>query len=362
MALGGVAIIRRYLAREIYKATAFVLVAFLVLFAFFDLIGELRDVGRAGYRLGEAFVFVGLSLPGHVYELFPIAVLIGTLYVLAHLASNSEFTVMRTSGLSPVQAVATLIRTGLVFAVIILLVGELVTPVAERAAQHLRLTSMGSVVGTEFRSGIWVRSDRSYVNVARVSADATLQDVRLYEFDDDKRLVSISDAREGRYVGKGSWLLTNIVRTQFSAEGARVSHLAEMPWKSVLTPEVITVITVDPQKMSAWDLFQYVRHLSANKQNTVRYEIALWEKLSYPVAALVMMALALPFGYLHVRHGGLGLKVFFGIMLGVVFDGLNTLFSNLGILQNWPPAVSAWVPSTVFLLAAITMMWWVERR
>ena len=63
-----------------------------------------------------------------------------------------------------------------------------------------------------------------------------------------------------------------------------------------------------------------------------------------------------------MRHGGLGVKVFSGIMLGVVFDGLNTLFSNLGILQNWPPAVSAWIPSAVFLLAAVAMMWWVERR
>jgi lipopolysaccharide export system permease protein len=362
MSLDGVATIRRYLAREIYKATAFVLVAFLVLFAFFDLIGELRDVGRAGYRLGEAFLFVTLSLPGHVYELFPIAVLIGTLYVLAHLASNSEFTVMRTSGLSPMQAAATLVRTGLIFAAIILLVGELVTPVAERTAQRLRLMSMGSVVGTEFRSGIWVRSDRSYVNIARVTPDSRLLEVRLYRFDEDNRLLSISDAKEGRYQGKGTWQLSTVVETRFTPDGATVLKIPGMEWKSVLTPEVLAVLTVDPQKMTAWDLFLYTRHLSANKQSTVRYEIALWEKLSYPVAALVMMALALPFGYLHVRHGGLGLKVFLGIMLGVVFDGLNTLFSNLGILQNWPPAVSAWIPSAMFLLAAITMMWWVERR
>jgi lipopolysaccharide export system permease protein len=362
MALNGVATIRRYLAREIYKATAFVLVAFLVLFAFFDLIGELRDVGRAGYQLAEAFAFVALSLPGHVYELFPIAVLIGTLYVLAHLASNSEFTVMRTSGLSPAQAGITLARTGLVFSLLILLTGELVTPVAERMAQRLRLMSMGSVVGTEFRTGIWVRSEGSYVNVARVTPDGAVHGVRLYQFDDDKRLLSISDAKEGRYTGKGVWMLSGIVETHFSPQGATVDHKAEMPWKSVLTPDVITVLTVDPQKMSAWDLFDYTQHLSANKQNVVRYEIALWQKLAYPVAALVMMALALPFGYLHVRHGGLGVKVFSGIMLGVMFDGLNTLFSNLGILQNWPPAVSAWIPSTLFLLTAIVMMWWVERR
>ena len=130
--------LRRYLAGEIYLATAFVLVAFLVLFAFFDLVSEMRDVGRNGYRLTEAFVFVLLNLPGHIQELFPIAALIGTLYVLARLASNSEFAVMRTAGLSPLQAGMTLARIGLVFVVLIILVGEVATPAASRAAQRLR--------------------------------------------------------------------------------------------------------------------------------------------------------------------------------------------------------------------------------
>jgi lipopolysaccharide export system permease protein len=354
--------LRRYLAREIYKATGFVLVAFLALFAFFDLIGELRDVGRAGYQLAQAFLFVGLSLPGHIYELFPIAALIGTLYVLAHLASNSEFTVMRTSGLSPLQAARVLLRAGLIFVVLIAVVGELVTPFAEKAAKQLRLLSLESVAGTQFRSGLWVRSGGSYVNVGRVRADATLLNVRLYQFDEKDQLTSISDAKEGHYAGRGTWTLTDVVQTKFTEKGAQVQHYPEKSWTSVLTPEILTVLAVEPQKMAAWDLIDYRRHLTENKQNATRYEIALWSKISYPLAALVMMALALPFGYINVRHGGMGVKVFSGIMLGVVFDGMNSLFFNLGVLDNWPPALSAWIPSAAFLLAAVLMMWWVERR
>ena len=81
--------------------SAFVLLGFLALFAFFDLIRELADLGKVDYQLRQVFTFVLLSLPTHAYELFPVVVLIGTLYVLAHLASNSEYTVMRASGLSP---------------------------------------------------------------------------------------------------------------------------------------------------------------------------------------------------------------------------------------------------------------------
>ncbi len=88
----------------------------------------------------------------------------------------------------------------------------------------------------------------------------------------------------------------------------------------------------------------------------------MWKKLFYPLASLVMMALALPFAYVHVRAGGVGVKVFSGIMLGIGFHMLNSLFSHLGLLQNWQPFVSAVLPSAVFLGAAALMMWWVERR
>src|SRR3954463_2368070 len=127
-------ILRRYLAREIYGGTLFVFVAFLALFAFFDLINELGELGRGGYRLQHALLFVALALPSHIYELFPIAVLIGTLYALSHLAGNSEYTVMRGSGLSTALAGTTLVRIGLPFVILTYLFGELVTPIAERTA------------------------------------------------------------------------------------------------------------------------------------------------------------------------------------------------------------------------------------
>lgn len=354
--------LRRYFAREIYTATAFAMLAFLALFAFFDLIAELRDVGREGYRLVQAFAFVLLSVPGHVYELFPIVVLLGTLYALSDLAAKSEYTVMRAAGLSPLGAAGSLVQAGVVFVILCALVGELVTPFAERAAQQLRLKATGSLVAQEFRSGLWVKSESRFVNIGEVRPDLTLANIRMYEFDPQYRLISISDARSGAYADDNAWRLTDVVQTQFSAGGTEVRRLPEVRWNSALTPEVLAVLVIKPDKMSAWNLVQYIRHLARNAQRTERYEIALWKKLLYPFAVIVMMALALPFAYLQVRHGGVGIKVFSGIMLGVVFHGLNTLFSYLGVLQNWPPFASAAVPSAMFLVAAVVMLWRVERR
>lgn len=355
-------IITRYMGREIYKATALVFIAFLALFAFFDLINELDDLGKGTYHLPQAFLFVALSMPGHVYELFPIAVLIGTLVALSTLAGNSEYTVLRVSGFSPARAGATLARIGVAFVVVTVLVGELVAPVAERTAQQLRLDRLGRTVAQELRTGLWVRADSKFVNIREVSPDAHLKGVRIYDFDSEMRLRTISEAKTGAHVDGRTWRLEDVQQTLFTDAGTRVEHLDSLDWRTVITPDMLAVLLVRPEKMSIWTLYQYTTHLSRNHQSAERYRIALWKKLVYPFASLVMMALALPFAYIAVRSGGVGAKLFAGIMLGVLFHFLNSLFSHLGVLQEWPPFASAVLPSALFFLGAVAMMRWVERR
>jgi lipopolysaccharide export system permease protein len=354
--------ITRYLAREIFKMTAFAFIAFVTLYAFFDVINELGYVGTGGYRLPQAFLFVGLSLPGHVYELFPIAVLVGTLAALSTLAANSEYTVMRASGFSPAQAGGTLVRVGLVLVLLVLVFGEVVAPQAERTAQRLRLERLGAPVASELRTGLWVKSDTQFVNIGEVLPNSTLKGIRIFDFDRDFRLLSISRAETGSYAGENTWRLADVVETRFRESGATVRKIESVDWASVLTPEMLSVLLVAPEKLSLWELYDYTQHLTANKQRSDRYEIALWNKLLYPFTVLVMMALALPFAYLHIRTGGVGLKLFFGLMLGVLFNFLNNLFSHVAVLEQWTPLAAAALPSAIFLATAVAMMWWVERR
>ena len=354
--------IERYLARQIFAAVGFVLLGFLALFAFFDLIHELGDLGRGNYHLRQVFLYVLLSLPAHAYELFPVVVLIGTLYVLAHLASNSEFTVMRGSGLSPGGAGLALAKVGMIFVLATFVVGEWVAPAADEAAQKLRMHAMSTLIGQEMRSGLWFKDERAFINVREARTASKLNDVRIYQFDDDDRLRLARSAAQADYLGDGRWKLIDVAQTEFTPAGPRVEHLTSTEWHSSVNPEMIDVLIVDPERMSAWKLYKYTEHLAGNRQKTERYEIAMWKKLFYPLATLVMMALALPFAYIQARAGMVGVKVFSGIMLGTFFHMLNSLFSHIGLLRDWPPVAAAALPSATFFLAAVLMMWWVERR
>ena len=376
-------VLSRYFASEIYRSVLFALLAFLALFSFFDLMGELGAIGRGPYQIEHAFFYVALGLPRYTYELMPIVTLIGTIYVMAQFAARSEFTVMRASSLSMGRALLLLMRIAVVLAVVTFVLGEFIAPRATDFRENFKRRMQGAVLSAEFNSGLWAKDlirdpvtrevvGSRFVNARKIETDGSVRDVNLFEFDRKMRMVARISAARGDFVGDEVWKLSGVEELRIGSQVAPVTGLQpvgvsrrkldSVQIRSEITPDILAVMLADPKEMSAVDLAQFSRHLQVNNQRSEQYEIALWSKLLYPLALVVMMVLALPFAYMHVRSGGLSLKIFVGIMIGMGFHLVNNLFSHIGLLNTWPPFATAVLPSLLFLLAAITALWWVERH
>ncbi|OGS92160.1 MAG: LPS export ABC transporter permease LptG [Gallionellales bacterium GWA2_60_18] len=356
-------LLTRYIGREIYLSIALVFAALLMLFAFLDLIHELNVMGQGQYHLGYVLLFVLLTVPGHIYELFPVAVLVGTIFALVQLAASSELTVFRASGASLWQMVGALFRIALPLVVLSFVCGELLAPPSERMAQQLRLKAQGTQVSLkEFRSGVWAKDERSFVNVKDVMPDTSLSNIDIYRFDETHHLQTITNAKRANFIGEGRWQLEDVLETRFSRQGTTINAAPSQEWRSALSPGILSVLLVVPEQMSAYDLYQYTAHLKDNRQKSARYEIAMWNKLVYPFALLVMMVLALPFASYHRRAGGVGAMIFLGIVLGLVFHFAGRLFASLGALNEWQPFASATAMTGLFLLLGMWLIWWTERR
>lgn len=354
-------ILNRYLWQETTTNILFILLGLIAMFSFVDFIQEIDSLGHGNYGVGKMMVFVLLSAPGHIYDVAPVAVLVGAMYSLGQLARYSELIVLRVSGVSLFQIAMILLRVALVFSVITFLVGELVTPYSEKLAQRLRIEATDSVVAQDFRSGLWVKDGKSFVNVETVLPDATLLNLHIYEFDDNFHLKTIKNAKQAKF-DQNRWDLKDMTETVIEKNRVLTVTYPTANWQSLIRPELLNVLLVVPGKMSAWNLYSFINHLQTNKQKTTRYDVALWAKLIYPLACIVMMILALPFGFLQQRSTTTATKIFIGMFLGVVYQILNRVFSHLGTLNDWTPFFSAVAPTVLFLIAGLTMLMVVERR
>lgn len=365
--------IRWMVYREVLMAVAFVTLAFLALFFFFDLIDELRYVGDipGAYPVSRAVLYVLLGMPSHLYELLPITVLIGTIFVMARFAQSSEFTILRTSGLGPGKALGMLLLLGSVFVVLTFALGDYVAPMGDRAAQVMKASGLARL--TTGGTGAWLKekqgSSSVAVNIRAVTSQGLLEQVRIYRFDEDGRIVSQLQAREARpQAGGEAWELTDARGTEFMRGKAGGSERTQpiaaqsMRWPTRITADMVSAAVLKPDRMATIDLFQYIRHLQANGQSAQRYEIEFWRKLFYPLSCLVMVVLALPFAYLHFRSGSTTGYVFGGVMAGISFFLLNNVFGFAGNLQNWSPWLTAAAPGLIYTCASLAAFGWLVLR
>jgi lipopolysaccharide export system permease protein len=388
-------IFSRYLGAGIYKATFFVLLCFLSMFLFLDFLDELDQIGRDGASFASITVYLALGLPNKVYELAPIAALIGALWALSQSAVNSEFTVFRVSGLRPRTAIMTMLLIGLPMIIVTSLFSEVVVPYSEEQRVKVRSGALGSAASGQMRSGFWMRdtagnageaTDMSadtasgaaagsasaapagmrFINAARLRPDRVLERIEIYEFDPAQRLTTIISAKTAHYQGmtdRHQWELQGVKQTHFGAGGAvRSSESASLLINSLLSPDTLGALVTNPDRMSARELYYYIDYLKLNKQVYERYEVAFWKRVLYPFAIWVMLLLALPTAYLQARQGAVSTRVFAGILVGVGFHLVNSLFSHLGVLTALSPMVMSAVPSMLALLVAAAALYWVQRR
>ncbi len=370
---------RHYIAHEIYRSTAVVLVALVGLFLFFALIEGLDKVGQR-LTLLNLFYLQALDVPNHLYELLPIGLLIGAVLALAGLAQRNELTILRASGVSGMRLLVTLwlITIPLVLGAFVL--SEFITPAAELRGSESRLALLGRTDGGRLSSGYWFKEaddqgGTRIINIGQLTGKGRVDDVVLYEFAADDTLRATVQAANGQFE-QGQLVLRNLTETRIHPQSAaaladaripaapinELIHLDERSVPTSLTPERLIARILTPERMAISDLLDYIRYLKNNQLQTDRQEVALWRKIAYPFTLLVMVTIAAPIGFMQTRRGGVGLKVFAGIILGVGFFMLNQLALNAGMLGDWPPWATALVPSLAGQALALLALLGMEHR
>lgn len=347
-------ILDRYIGRAVVASIFTVLFVLLGIFAFFDFIDELEDLGRGNYGLLEAVHVVVLGLPGLGYQLFPIAALIGSLLGLGALAERNEIAVVRAAGVSRLRVMRAVMQAGLLVALFAALIGEFVYPVCERWAQEVRLMAQGDRVVANTERGFWARDGNNYINIGEVHPDGRFKNIRIFEFGEDNQLRLATAARSASYIDN-AWQLEGISRTQFEHGQIVSDHADRAQWESILNPDLIGMVALNPEALALLDLLRYVEFIKRNGQNSQIWEHAAWSKMGYPLASMVMVFLAIPLVLGTSRSSSSGRRILLGALIGLAFHVLNQASGHLGVVFTLAPAVSALGPTLLIFGLGLIM-------
>jgi len=345
-------ILDKYIGAAILKSTGIVMLFLVALFSFFNYVDQLRDVGVGNYGAIQAAEYVVLIIPRIVYQMMPIAVLIGSIVGLGMLANNNELIVMRAAGMSINRIIISVMKAGILLMLLVIIIGEWVAPASERYAQILRSVSLSNTLSIGVTNGLWARDGNKFINIQKLLPKGKLGGVSIYEFDQKRQLTKITQASEAYYINN-NWLLENVVESEINTQKISVKDYKNRIWLSSLSPDLLNVVLVKPETLSILGLFQYVAYLHDNDLDSARYELAFWSKLMLPVITGIMIVLSIPFVFGSLRTVAIGQRIMVGTFVGISFYIINKVFGYIGLVYHLNIVASALLPALGFFFYAV---------
>lgn len=340
---------------------ASVLTVWLVLTGFdavTQLLRQLGNIGKHGYTLVDAVMYVLVTFPRRAYEMFGYSALIGGLLSLGGLAASGELTALRAAGMSQLRIAGSAVGVIAVLIVGVVLLGETAAPWGDQVAQSMQLRMRAGTLGMATRSGLWTRDGDNIVNARgttlRRHAGVTgvqLTDVREFGFADDGRLVRFTWAKTAEHDGQ-HWVLQGVRSTTLDAQGTHTTTAATQPWQVRIDPQVLVQSVVLPQYLSMRDLRRNINYLRSNGERPGSYAVAFWGRALYPLNVLVLVLCTMPFAFGALRSGGLGKRIFIGMLLAIAWYFMQQAMVNFGTVYGLPPMWANLLPALVLALAA----------
>jgi len=347
--------LNRYIAIEVIKATLVSALVLVTLVLFFTLADEVGDIGKGQYDFWAVVKYVALTSPSVFYDLLPSSALIGTMFALGSMSNNREIVAMRCAGIAVSRIVLAVMRAGLILVVISVIVGEFVSPTVNRIAREFKATTQSGRIASWSIYGFWVRDGHSFINIRQINDRTSLGNITIYDVDFDHGLGSIQHAEKADF-SDGMWVLTDVENTSLSKTSVEIDRKPSKDWESVIDPDLLNVVVVNPGNLSVMGLYRYIRFLKDNEQQTRRFELAFWQKVIDPLVTLVMLLVAIPFVMNVSRSVGMGQRMLTGILIGLVFILFDRVVGQMGLVYNMKPIVAALLPGFVFLVFALIMM------
>lgn len=342
----------RHIALHVLGLSAIVALALVAIYTLINFVSDIEDIGQGSYGLWQLVVYTSLLTPAVLYTLMPLIAMLGTLMGLGTLASQGELTAMRAAGLSVLRIGGSTMVAGLFLGGLALALGDFLAPVGKQYAEAYRSFARFGIASEVGGKQVWLRDGNSFFRVQRLIAEDRIGDLEVFTLDEQRQLRESLSVSEAVYKD-GAWLFSDVRRSSF--EDGRVLHsqLPELRWQGSLSPEVIKLVLLKADALTAPGLWRLIRYMNANNLDDSSYRLSLWRKLVAPVTVAVMMLLAVPFVFGSLRDAGAGQRLLVGILIGLSFYVVNEVCASLGQLYAWPPMLAAAAPTSALMLVAL---------
>ncbi len=340
----------RHIRNTVFAAMLVVIALISSLDLIFSLLDELSEAEGA-YTIANALAYVAMTLPTSIYELLPFAALGGALIGLGILASNQELVVMQSAGIHVWRIVTAVLKPTFIIMLTGLLLGEFVSPPLEQIANSRKAIQLSGSDSIGAQLGTWRRVGNEYIHINAIAPGGrSLIGVTRYEVNEQRQIVAVSFAASGNYIETddgGYWQLADVQETLLQPERISVVSYLQEDWLIDLSPELLSVLLVEPDKQSITGLYRFARFFESQGLDGSTFFLAFWKKLLQPLATLALVILAISFIFGPLREATTGYRIFVALGIGLLFTIVQRMMEPASLIYGFNPLLAVAAPIIV---------------
>lgn len=337
---------RRIVAKHVTKTTLLAMLGATAVLAslqiLFTYLGELSDL-KQGYTAWNALQYVLWGAPRYLYEILPIAALIGAVLGLGSMASNSELIVMRAAGISLWRIVGWVMRSAMLLVVLSFLLTQFVIPYTNEQAKSVK--SHRSVAALGEVKGYWTREGQRFIYIDYANSQGMLKQVQVVDFDENYRMKSLLNSEEGQFFKEGQWNLKNSAQVNLLDNGqAQVVNKNQQDLALALQPKYVHMVTINPEDLAPTQLLSFMQYMHEYSQVPKTYLLAFWKNIGSPFALLALVLIACSFIFGPLRQQSMGFRLVIALFVGLGFYYIQDFLGYASLVYAPSPAWFVFLP------------------
>lgn len=356
-----VTLLQRYITKTILLATSVVTIIITGILFMLSVIGEMRNMGQGDYHLTQVLLYVILRLPNQLYQFSPLLVLLGSIIGLSMLTSHRELTVMRACGFSVFNIIKSVLGAAIILVLAISVLGETFSPDLSYKAEIGKENARNAGEAVVTTGGVWFHVNNNFIHVQQMIGRQLLKDVTRFEFDNNNELQATYFVKQLTNENN-QWKMKEVVKTTFAPNKTISEVINEAPWDIPFNLNLLNLGLIEANEMTLGKLASYTRYLKQNGLQASEYQYNYWQRVMQPLAALIMVFLAIPFVLATFSQTTTGWRIILGIIVGFTFFIINSLLGQLCIVYQIPPLIAAILPIILFAIIGVILNKQLVRR
>lgn len=351
-------IIQKHYLREFFKVLTLIAAGLALIFSLLDLIDKIDDFLPYKPSIKSLMLYVIFNFPRYLLYLFPMAILLCSLFVISQAKRREEITAIKAAGGRLRTLFMPFLYGGIILSLFGFILGEAVVPDFSKRAFELKSSIMKKGKKFSFKEGtMWLRAaDGSIVKIGLYMPEEKIsKDISIFKVGSE-RIRERIEAEEARWIdvkgSDGKWVLENV--TVYDMEQGSIKNYKSLEYPFIGSPSVFAEEVRKPEDMGIKELLRYTKRLEEAGFRNLKLLVDLNSKISYPVVNFFMVLLGISLPMRGKAGGGLATTAI-GIFISLLYWVSHAMSLSMGYAGILPPVIAAWFVPLVFAVIAVNL-------